>query len=169
MNKAPEIFVPSGIKPVHLFDVWGVIIDAERKGKDELSNYVKAAEQLGIAPEARDVAMADYEALVRGDPKATGARKGEIIDAISGPLAKAGFESRFEDYVFQTTVEAMAEILDAKEGVSIYTSKPNKTILQALPKEIAERVGRVYFPKGFDKNLSSSGRKLRHVYHAGLK
>lgn len=50
MNKAPQIFVPSGIIPVHLFDVWGVIIDAERKGKDELSNYVKAAYDSKVLP-----------------------------------------------------------------------------------------------------------------------
>jgi hypothetical protein len=141
-----RIIVPSGLVPVHSFDVWGVLIDANVLGGRKIDAYKKLAEQTGINPEVIAQNVNDYNALLRGEAWATGERKGAIIDGVEKPLIDAHGKVAI-DYTgvfYDDSLTTMRSILDAGEGVIVFSSKPAQWIKENIAPDLAARIGEIY-------------------------
>ena len=79
-----HIYVPSGIKPVHSFDLWGTLVIQDVLGPRVLEAYhqLKAGQE---TPEMIAQNMANYEGVLRGDKKALENKKA-YVDTIEDPL-----------------------------------------------------------------------------------
>ena len=73
-----DILVRSGIHPVHSFDLYGVLVDAEKLGEQKIARYEELAKIQGIDPAVSAAVVAEYRALLKGDPNLTGRRKGSV-------------------------------------------------------------------------------------------
>jgi hypothetical protein len=153
-----NIIVPKGIVPVHMFDVWGVLVDADKMGEKKIQAYAGWARDNGIDPQEAATVIADYRALTRGEPWATGTRKVEIIQALQGPIEKAGIKVPYNGCFLEDGIYAVRTVLDAGEGASIFSSGNNAEMRQDLPEDIAARVGRFYDVSKFTYQTSQKKR-----------
>lgn len=143
MTDKRKIEILSGLKPVHSFDLWGVLIDQSVLGERNIGLYEKKAGLCGVAKEESKRTVQNYRDLLDGKSWATGARKGEIIDALEG---KDWFREIQMDYTvafMQDALEVMGEILAAGEGVIIFTSKPAPHLREQLASTLGRDVGDV--------------------------
>jgi len=141
-----KIIVPSGMTPVHSFDIWGVLIDANVLGGRKVDAYQRLAQEIGIEPEVIAQNVNDYNALLRGEAWATGERKGAIIDGVEKPLIDAHGKVAI-DYTgvfYDDSLTTMRSILDAGEGVIVFSSKPAPWLKQNISPDLAERIGEIY-------------------------
>ena len=162
-----DILVSSGIHPVHSFDLYGVLLDADNLGEQKIAQYEELAKTQGIDPAVRAVVVAEYRALLRGDPNLTGRRKGNIVDALSTPIEKAGIELDYKGALLEDAVCAARQILDAKERLIVFSSRDAPWLKASLPGDIAARMGDIYAdnksePAAFErliaKEAAMSGR-----------
>jgi hypothetical protein len=167
-----DILVRSGIHPVHSFDLYGVLLDAEILGEQKIAQYEELAKTQGINPAVRAVVVAEYRALMRGDPNLTGPRKGNIVDALSTPIEKAGIELDYKGALLEDGVYAARQILDADERLIIFSSRDAPWLKTSLPGDIADRMGDIYAdnksePAAFErliaKEAAMSGRVVTHT------
>jgi hypothetical protein len=167
-----DIIVRSGIHPVHSLDLYGVLLDADKLGEQKIAQYEKLAKAQGIDPVVIAVVVADYRALLRGDPNLTGGRKGNIVDALSTPIEKAGIELDYKGALLEDGVYAARQILDAEERLIIFSSRDAPWLKTSLPGDIAERMGDIYAdnksePAAFErliaKEAAKSGRIVTHT------
>src|SRR3989338_4339916 len=143
------IFVPSGIKPVHSFDLWGTLVIQHVLGPRVLEAYLQLmAGQDTFERVARN--MANYEGVLRGDKKALEDKKAHI-DTVEDPLWNAYLQGEvnvnFEGVLYHDALTAMDEIVESEEGLCILTtgSLPwvKKAIASVNPK-VGEFLGKVY-------------------------
>lgn len=139
-----DILVKSGIRPVHSFDLYGVLLDADKLGEQKIAKYEELAKTQGINPAVRAVVVAEYRALIRGDPNLTGRRKSNIVHALSAPIEKAGIELDYKGALLEDGVYAARQILDANERLIIFSSRNAPWLKTSLPQDIAERIGDFY-------------------------
>ena len=138
------IFVPRGIQPVHSFDLWGVIIDQGKLGAEQIELYRALAKDKGFDPGAVAKTIANYKRLLVGDPWATGKRKGEIINAIEDPLENYGVKVNYSDFFHEDSILVMRQILCAKEGLIVFTSKEAPWLKEHLPQDISAGIIGIY-------------------------
>jgi len=163
-----DIIVKNGIQPAHSFDLWGPIVDAAKLGQKKIELYRQLAADQKIDPETVEKVIADYQGLLEGQHWATGERKGEIIDALQGPVKQAGLDVSYNGTFQEDGLYVMQEILDAGEGVIVFSSKPAPWLKENLPREISDRVGDVYAdkktdPEAFRRVFDSESRRNRRV------
>ena len=167
-----DIIVRSGIHPVHSFDLYGVLLDADNLGEQKIAQYEELAKAQGIDPAERAVVVAEYRALLRGDPNLTGRRKGKIVDALSTPIEKAGIELDYKGALLEDAVYAARQILDAKERLIVFSSRDAPWLKASLPGDIAAQMGDIYAdnksePAAFErliaKEAAMSGRVVTHT------
>jgi len=167
-----EIIVSSGIHPVHSFDLYGVLLDAEKLGEQKIARYEELAKAQGIDPAVIAAIVADYRALMRGDPSLTGRRKGNIVDALSTPIEKAGIELDYKGALLVDGVYAARRILDANERLILFSSRDAPWLKASLPGDIADRMGDIYAdnksePAAFErliaKEAAKSGKVVTHT------
>jgi len=167
-----DIIVRSGIHPVHSFDLYGVLLDADKLGEQKIAQYEKLAGAQGMDPEAIAVVVADYRALMRGDPSLTGRRKGNIVEALSTPIEKAGIELDYKGALLEDGVYAARQILDGKERLIIFSSREAPWLKTSLPGDIADRIGDIYgddksepaaFERLIAREATRSGRVVTHT------
>ncbi|NQU98805.1 hypothetical protein HQ533_05020 [Candidatus Woesearchaeota archaeon] len=137
-----NIIISNGIVPVHSFDLWGPIVDATKLGRKALEDYIDIAKVTSIPVEEAAKAAKEYKMLIDGHPDATGARKGEIIDAVENVLKANGISKDFGVALQEDGLYVLREILDAGEKAIIFSSKPWDKY--HLPEDIADRMGDVY-------------------------
>lgn len=167
------IIVPSGLKPVHSLDLYGPILNTEQLGEQSIEYFRQIVEQEGISPEETIRIINDYRALLKGEPRTTGELKSGIIDAIKKPLAKhPHLKPDYQKGLQEDSLVVMNDILDAGEGVIIFSSKAADWLKVELPSNIAERVGNVYgspknkpeaFKQVYDAELSNGHRLVTHT------
>lgn len=138
-----EIFVPKKIVPVHMFDVYGVILDAEKMGEKAVADFRQVAKDTGIASEVAAKIISDYRALIRNEPWTT-SKKVEIIQALQVPLNHAGVKTSYAGCFMEDGIYVIRQALDAGEGVSIFSSGNNDSMRPELPEDIGSRVGNMY-------------------------
>jgi hypothetical protein len=167
-----DILVRSGIHPVHSFDLYGVLLDAEELGEQKIARYEELAKTQGINPSVRAAVVAEYRALMRGDPNVTGPRKEKIVDALSTPIEKAGIELDYKGALLEDGVDAARRILDANERLIIFSSRDAPWLKASLPGDIADRIGEIYTdnksqPAAFERLIAieaaMSGRVVSHT------
>jgi len=167
-----DIFVRAGIHPVHSFDLYGVLVDAHNLGEQKIARYEELAKAQGIHPAVRAAVVAEYRALMRGDPNRTGRRKESIVDALSSPIEKAGIELDYKGALLEDGVCAARQILDANERLIIFSSRDAPWLKTSLPGDIADRMGDIYTdnksePAAFERLIAKvaalSGRVVSHT------
>ncbi len=167
-----DIVVSSGTQPVHSFDLYGVLLDADKLGEQKIARYEEVAKAQGIDPAVIAVVIADYRALLRGDPSLTGRRKANIVDALTTPIEKAGIELDYKGALLEDAVYAARRILDAKERLIIFSSRESPWLKPCLPGDIADRIGDIYgddksepaaFERLIAKEAAKSGRVVSHT------
>jgi hypothetical protein len=167
-----DTLVRSGIHPVHSFDLYGVLIDADNLGEQKIARYEELAKSQGINPAVRAAVVDEYRALLRGDPNLTGRRKENIVDALSTPIEKAGIELDYKGALLEDGVYAARQILDANERLIIFSSRDAPWLKPSLPEDIADRVGDIYtdnkskpaaFERLIKKEAALSGRVITHT------
>lgn len=162
------IIVPSGLLPVHSFDLYGPLIDSLILGEQSIRLFEQIARQEGISPEKAKEIIDNYRALLRGEPWATGEQKFGIMSALDGPLQK--HPELQPDYKIALQVDGVAvlrEILEAREGVLIFGSKLNEWIRWTLPDEMGKRINlyadRKTKPEAFQRVYDAEMVKNRRV------
>jgi len=167
-----EIIVSSGIHLVHSFDLYGVLLDAEKLGEQKIARYEELAKAQGIDPAVIAAIVADYRALMRGDPSLTGRRKGNIVDALSTPIEKARIELDYKGALLEDGLYAARRILEAKERLIVFSSRDAPWLKTSLPGDIADRMGDIYAgnksePVAFErlvaKEAAKSGKVVTHT------
>jgi len=167
-----DILVRSGIHAVHSFDLYGVLLDAEKLGEQKIAQYEELAKTQGIDPAGRAAVVAEYRALMRADPNLSGRRKGNIVDALSTPIEKAGIELDYKGALLEDGVYAARQILDANDRLIIFSSRDAPWLKTSLPGDIADRMGDIYAdnksePAAFErlvaKEAAKSGRIVTHT------
>jgi hypothetical protein len=167
-----DILVRAGIHSVHSFDLYGVLLDAEKLGEQKIARYEELAKSQGINPAVSAAVVAEYRALMRGDPNRTGPRKEKIVDALSAPIEKAGIELDYKGALLEDGVDAARRILDANERLIIFSSRDAPWLKTSLPRDIADRMGDIYTdnksePAAFErliaKEAALSGKVVSHT------
>ena len=167
-----DILVRSGIQPVHSFDLYGVLVDADKLGEQKIARYEELARAQGINPAVCEAVVDEYRALMRGDPYLTGRRKANIVDALSTPIEKAGMDLDYKGALLEDGVYAARQILDTKERLIIFSSRDAPWLKASLPGDIADRLGDIYTdnksePAAFErlvkKEAALSGRVVTHT------
>jgi hypothetical protein len=167
-----DIPVRAGIHSVHSFDLYGVLLDAEKLGEQKIARYEELAKTQGINPAVSAAVVAEYRALMRGDPNRTGPRKEKIVDALSTPIEKAGIELDYKRALLEDGIDAARRILDANERLIIFSSRDAPWLKTSLPRDIADRMGDIYTdnksePAAFErliaKEAALSGRVVSHT------
>jgi hypothetical protein len=64
MTNTPHIHIPRDTTPVHLFDVWGPIVDSINLGAQKLAYFDRAVERFGLLPEAGSIARKLRETIL---------------------------------------------------------------------------------------------------------
>lgn len=164
-----KIIVPSGMTPVHSFDLWGVLIDADLLGARKVGAYQNHAQQTGVNPDIVTQNVSNYNALLRGEPWATGDRKSEIIDAVEKPIMdKNGYiPLDYSGVFYEDALATMGSILDAGEGVIVFSSKPAPWLKPNMAQDLAQRIGTIYAgpknkPEGFRAVVEQERAMNRH-------
>ena len=164
-----KIIVPNGMTPVHSFDVWGVLIDANVLGARKVDAYKKLAQETGVDQEVVAQNVSDYNALLRGEPWTTGERKGPIIDGVEKPLIQAygDIPIDYTGVFYDDALSTIRTILDAGEGVIVFSSKPAPWLKPNLTPDLAERIGEVYGdaknkPEAFQRVVANENAKMRY-------
>jgi hypothetical protein len=167
-----DIHVRSRFHPVHSFDLYGVLVDADNLGEQKIARYEELAKIQGIDPAVSSAVVAEYRALLRGDPNLTGRKKEKVVSALSGPVEKAGMELDYKGALLEDGVCAARRILDAKERLIVFSSREAPWLKASLPGDIAERIGAIYRdnksePAAFErlvaKEAALSGRVVSHT------
>ncbi len=167
-----DIIVRSGIQPVHSFDLYGVLLDADNLGAQKIARYEELAKAQGIDPAVIAAVVAAYRALLTGNPDLTGRRKANIVDALTTPIEKAGIDLDSKGALLEDAVYAARQILDAKERLIIFSSRESPWLKTSLPGDIAERIGDIYgddksepaaFERLMAKEAAKSGRVVSHT------
>lgn len=123
------------------FDLWGVILDKPTVGEIMMESFREYAEHIGRPDEEIERIVADYNKLCRGTLEDL-SRKGEIIDALEGPLKANNVKIDYSKGFYQGALDHMSNLLDKQYGVVIITTKPwDKS---HLPDELSTRMGKVY-------------------------
>jgi hypothetical protein len=167
-----DIIARSGIHPVHSFDLYGVLLDAGKLGEQKIAQYEELAKAQGIDSAVIAVVVAEYRALMKGDPNVTGRKKVSIVDALTAPIEKAGIEPDYKGALLEDGVYAVRQILDANERLIVFSSRDAPWLKTSLPGDIADRIGDIYAdnksePAAFErlvaKESAKSGRIVTHT------
>jgi len=168
------IFVPSGIQAVHCFDLYGTIIDSVKVSQRDVDFFNTIYQKHGLSSSEAELRGKEYMDLARNEPYATGPRKGEIIGKIESILNKEAYEIRFKNMFLEDALYSMNKILDAGEGVIVFSSGEAPYLKVDLPEEISDRMGEVHGdprkskdPKAFTdlckKEEQKNGRVISHT------
>jgi hypothetical protein len=167
-----DILVRSGFYPVHSFDLYGVLVDADNLGEQKIAQYEELAKIQGIDPAVSAAVVAEYRALLKGDPNFTGRKKERVVNALSGPVEEAGMKLDYKGALLEDGLCAARQILDAHERLIVFSSREAPWLRASLPEDIAGRLGSVYRdnksePAAFERLVATeaamSGRVVSHT------
>ncbi len=145
MTSNGHIVVSSTFRPVHSFDLWGVLVDQHLLGRRKIDIYKEIAREKKIPEDQISRVVEDYRALLDGKSWATGKRKAQIIKAISGPALRNKIQPYYASCLFQDALDVMKEVIEGGEGVVIFTSEPAPGLREQLAPKIGERIGEIRY------------------------
>jgi len=137
------IVVSSGLKPVHSFDLWGVLIDQYVLGERKIDLYKETARAEKVPEDEITRVVQEYRDLLDGKSWATGSRRSDIIDALEGEEPANDIQIDYTTAFMKDALMVMKRILDAGEGILIFTSKPVSTLGEQLSATIGKKIGEV--------------------------
>lgn len=172
MANPSHIIVPSGLLPVHSFDLYGPLVDSEVLAEHDIRSFEQIFRIEGISEEQAVQIISDYRALARGELWATGEKKLPIVHALVGPLKK--YPELQPDYKAALQMDGLyvlSEILTYGEGASVFTSLHPEWLIKVLPEDIGARIN-IYadrktkpeaFQKVYDAEMSKGRRVVTHT------
>lgn len=163
LTNAGCILVPSGLTPVHSFDLWGPLVNTEILGEEKVHLFKRVAELEGMDAKMAAGVVAQYRALNRGEPWATGVLKPEIINALEEPLKK--HPELLPDYaaaLYPDGIETLKEIFSAGEKAIICSTKRPEWVQQHLIPLVGEVEMLLY------AGAKHQPEAFRHVYESEL-
>ncbi|MBS3122848.1 HAD family hydrolase [Candidatus Woesearchaeota archaeon] len=129
-----HIFVPSGITPVHSFDLWGTLVIQDVLGPRVLEAYNQLMNGKE-SPETIAKNIANYDGVLRGDKKALENKKVHV-DTIEDPLWNAylrgEIDVNFDGALYQDALNIMDDIAKAGEGLCILTTGNSPWVHKAV-------------------------------------
>ena len=159
------------LRPVHSFDLWGVVAHQHILGQRKIELYEKFSRKDNVAEEIIQRTIKDYIDMLDGQSWATGTRKSDIIDAIDAPTFAAGIYPDYTSAFIDDALKVMTDIFTAEEDVMIYTSKPASGLAQQLGGVLGKKIADVCFshkhhPDAFKAVYQQQlGRGRRMVSH----
>src|SRR3989338_1231477 len=137
------IIVPSGFKPIHSFDMFGVLVDSWKLGEEQVRLFKEVIQREELDQNVADKVIANYRALNRGEEWTTGSQKRAIIDAIKIPLERhADLQPDYLSTLYQEGIDVLREIYEAREQALIFSTKKQEWVTQHL----APLIGNVTIP-----------------------
>lgn len=143
MNAKEKKEISSGLKPVHSFDLWGVLVDQKLLGQRKIDLYKSNARKNRVPEHEIMRIVQDYRDLLDGKPWATGSRRSDIIDALEGQEWVMEVQTQFKSAFMPDALTVMDEILKAGAGVLIFTSKPAPGLREQLASTLGREIGEV--------------------------
>ncbi|MDP2749484.1 MAG: hypothetical protein Q8O89_01470 [Nanoarchaeota archaeon] len=129
-----RIIVPSGVKPVHSFDLWGVLVIQDVLGPRVISAY-QTLMQGHESSEKIQENMRGYNGVLKGEKTAL-ARKKEFVDSVEDPLwdayMKGIIDVNFDGAIYDDAISVMKEITEAGEGLCILTTGNSPWVKKAI-------------------------------------
>jgi len=158
------------ITPVHSFDLWGTIVIQDVLGPRVIEAY-QSLQRQGETPEEIKGHVSDYEAILRGEKEAL-KTKTEIVAAVEDPVwnayARREIDINFDGSLYEDSLEVMAEIAQAGEGLVILTTGSSPWIKQAVTSvnpKVGETISKIYHG---NKSLASTYEQVAEdISHKG--
>jgi hypothetical protein len=129
------IIVPSGIQPVHSFDLWGTIVIQDVLGPRVLEAYKELMEEEGMPEEEIAQNIANYQGILNGDPKALENKKA-FVDTVEDPLWEAYTDGRadvnFDGAIYGDALASMGDISRDGESLCVLTTGNSPWVPKAL-------------------------------------
>jgi hypothetical protein len=135
--------IPSGFRPVHSFDLWGVVVNQYILGQHKIEIYEEIAKRARVPKEVRKRVARNYRALLKGESWAMGPRKAEITGAMNCPGLDDEIRHYYASALMEDALCVFDEILDAGGGIVIFTSEPAPSFKEQLPTGLRERIGEI--------------------------
>ena len=107
-------------------------------GERKSALYRETARKRKTSEDEIERVVGDYQALLNGKSWATGPRRSEIIDALGGEELAEAIGNQYGFAFMHDALTVMKEILEAGEGVLVFTSRP----APGLREQLAARLGR---------------------------
>ena len=173
VTNAGYILVPPRLTPIHSFDLWGPLVNTEILGEERVRLFKKVAEKEQLDTEIAARIVAEYRALNRGEPWATGPRKPEIISALEEPLKKyPELVPNYAAAIYPDGIETLKEIFSAGEKALIFSTKSSEWVQLHLAPLVGEAeiplyAGAKHQPEAFrhvyESELAKGGRLVTHT------
>ena len=129
MVNAGKIIVPSGLVPIHSFDMYGPIVDSWILGEEQVQLFQEAARREKFEPDSIEKIISDYRALNRGESWATGLKKPEIIDALKKPIDRhSDLQPNYQAALYADALDTIKDIVGAGERILIFSTRKQKWI-----------------------------------------
>jgi len=128
------------LKPMHSFDLWGVVVDKHVLGTWKIRTYKELAQKEKIPEDTMRRVVREYRNLLDGESWATGPRKSEILDAIDGLALAHGIRPDYASAFMKDALCAMRKILDAGQKLMVFTSKPAPELREQLASSLGEKM-----------------------------
>jgi hypothetical protein len=159
--------IPPGYRPVHAFDLWGVVVNQYFLGQHKIEIYEKMAKRDNVPQDVRSRVVQNYRTLLDGESWATGPRKAEITGAINCPGLDEEIRHYYASALMEDALYVFGEILDAGGGIVIFTSEPAPRFREQLPPGLRERIGEIRHANKSDpasfKEMYARERGLGHI------
>ena len=143
MSENRKMFVSPGLKPVHSFDLWGVLLDQQVLGERKIELYRETAGREKQSKDEIEGVVRDYRDLLAGKPRATGSKRIDIIYALGGGELDEQIRQDYALAFMQDALVVMRQIIEAGEGVLIFTSKPAPGLREQLASRLGKNIGEV--------------------------
>jgi hypothetical protein len=159
--------IPSGFRPVHSFDLWGVVVNQYVLGQHKIEIYEEIAKRAHVPKKVRERAVRNYRALLNGESWATGPRKAEITGEMNCPGLDDEIRRYYASALMEDALYVFDEILDAGGGIVIFTSEPAPRFKEQLPSGLRESIGEIRHANKSDpasfKEIYAQERSLGHI------
>lgn len=139
MANTGSIIVPSGLVPIHSFDMYGPIVDSWILGEEQVRLFQEVAQRESLEPSLVEKVVADYRALNKGESWATGLRKPEIIDALKRPIDRhPDLQPNYQTALQADALDTINDIVSAGEKILIFSTRKQEWINSYLRPLIGE-------------------------------
>lgn len=143
MSENKKIVDSPALKPVHSFDLWGVLLDQQVLGEKKIGLYREMAGREKVPTDEIERVVRDYRDLLAGKSRATGSRRRDIIGALGGAKLDEQIQHDYALVFMQDALEVIRQILEKGEGVLIFTSKPAPGLREQLAARLGRNIGEV--------------------------
>ena len=163
------MIIKSGQKPMHLFDLWGVIINSMEAGLGVIEAIKPKIESdfytMSIGRE--DMTLKDAEKYIA---EVCGNYKKVLTGELTGEAKKQAIKrahfygtepalDNFDNCFYQDALDSMRNILDNREQVAVYSNDIRPWVKREMPQDITERVT-AFFEAGSNGKTSEDFKRI---------